>query len=81
MLVIEPDMLSLVFLIVLALFGVNTIRATYWKAKYHELEDAYKNYRRDNSSDGWIEEVRFLRRQVNKNAAIAIEKQIEDGLY
>jgi hypothetical protein len=79
MLVIEPDLLSLAFVVLLGLFGLNTIRATYWKAKYGELNTAYRDYRCSNSSDGWIEEVRFLRRQVNKNAAIAIEKQSEDG--
>lgn len=79
MLVIEPDLLSLAFVVLMGLFGVNTIRATFWKAKYNELDKAYDAYRRNNTSDGWIEEVRFLRRQVNKNAAIAVEKQIDDG--
>lgn len=79
MLVIEPGLLSLAFVVLLGLFGVNTIRATFWKAKYNELNKAYSVYRNDNACDGWIEEVRFLRRQVNKNAAIAVEQQVENG--
>lgn len=39
--------------------------ASYWKAKF---EMANKN-----NNDGWIEEARFLRRLVNKEAAEEVE--------
>ena len=53
--------------VLLVIITVISGNASYWKAKYETLDKERGN------NEGWIEEARFLRRLVNKEAAEEVE--------
>lgn len=55
--------LTVIIFVIVVLYG----NSEYWKAKYETLDSER------NSGEGWMEEARFLRRLVNKEAAEEVE--------
>ncbi len=65
---ITESELTFIIIVTIFLLLINVSRASYWKGKFESMDKE----RGDNT--GWMEEARFLRRLVDKEAAEAIEE-------